>query len=58
MPCPAPGAPVRPVTDAVIVPLVSARVTWATVRWGYLDRMRAATPATMPLDALVELIRV
>jgi hypothetical protein len=54
MPCPAPGTAVR----AAVVPLVSAWLTWDAVRCGNRDTRRAATPATMPLDALVELIRV
>src|SRR6185312_356287 len=49
----APGAPVEP----AVVPPVSAWPTWAADRCGNRDRMRAATPATMPLDVLVELIR-
>ena len=53
MPRPAPGALVL----AVVVAPVSAWPTWAAVRCGNRDRMRAATPATMPLDVLVELIR-
>ena len=50
-----PGA--RGACPAGVVPPVSAWLTWAAVRCGNLDRMRAATPATMPLDVLVELIR-
>ena len=53
MPCPAPGALVL----AAVVPPVSAWPTWAADRCGNRDRIRAATPATMPLDVLVELIR-
>jgi|GEM_PF-4587283 len=40
---------------AAVLP-ASARVTWATVSCGYLDTIRAATPATMPLDMHVVLI--
>ena len=64
MPYPAPGGEpagtggrlVRSAPGTLPVLSISARVTWATVRWGNLDRTRAATPATMPLAALVELI--
>jgi hypothetical protein len=44
---------VTAVPPGVTVLLVSAWVTWATVRWGNRDSRRAATPATMPLAALV-----
>ena len=53
VPRPVPGALVPP----AVVPPVSARPTWAADRCGNRDLMSAATPATMPLDALVELIR-
>src|SRR5438105_4815354 len=57
VPGPAPGVPARSVSAPVAALLpVSARVTWGTVRCGNLDKMRAATPATMPLAVLVELI--
>ncbi len=58
VPRPAPGAPAWPVLAPAPVLPASAWVTCAAVRCGYLDQMRAATPATMPLDVLVELIRV
>ena len=47
-----------PAVLAPMVPLVSAWPTWAAVRCGNRDMMRAATPAAMPLDVLVELICV
>ncbi len=48
------GRLVAPVTSAVLS--VRACVTWAAVRCGNLDMMSAATPATMPLAALVLLV--
>jgi hypothetical protein len=42
---------------AAVLP-VRARVTWAAVSWRYVDRMRAAIPATMPLDMQVVLTGV
>ena len=57
VPRPVPGALVRPAVEPAVVPPVSAWPTWAADRCGNRDRMRAATPATMPLDVLVELIR-
>jgi hypothetical protein len=48
------GKPFPPVPVAVLS--VRARATWAVVRCGYLDKIRAATPATMPLAALVLLV--
>ena len=50
------GRLVRSAGGTLPVLSISARVSWATVSWGNLDRTRAATPATMPLAALVELI--
>jgi hypothetical protein len=53
-PVPGPSAlSAAAVPPGVTVLLVRAWVTWATVRWGYRDSSRAATPATMPLAALV-----
>ena len=57
VPRPVPGALAPPVVEPAVVPLVSAWPTWAADRCGNRDRMSAATPATMPLDVLVELIR-
>ena len=51
----APGEPLAPDPDELTVLPTRARVTWAGVRFGNLDRMRAARPATMPLAVLVEL---
>ena len=48
------GKAVAPVTSAVLS--VRACVTWAADRCGNLDMISAATPATMPLAALVLLI--
>jgi len=52
VPSPAPGVFVR----AGVTLSASTWLTWAPVRCGNLDRMSAATPDTMPLDMLVELI--
>ncbi len=52
VPSPAPGAFVR----AGVTLSASTWLTWAPVRCGNRDKMSAATPDTMPLDMLVELI--
>jgi hypothetical protein len=58
-PVPGPAAlSAAAVPPGVTVLVVRARVTWATVRCGNLESRRAATPATMPLAALVLLTRV
>ena len=57
VPWPVPGpsalSAVAAVPPGATVLLVRAWVTWATVRCGNRDSRRAATPATMPLAALV-----